>query len=282
MVVTIGKQGHVGLFACALLSAGVQPVDAAFESVAADTRSLAMGIAGVSCSGFTSGLFINPSRAGSMRALSVSTGFSPAPFGLPELRTASASITVPFAFGSFFTGISSCGFDLYRERTFRIGFGSSLSDNLDAGVNLTYYSLAIARYGHRGSMGIDLGLQVRIGVALILGFTACNVTGASVREGSSDIPQVFAAGLSFRASDEIALVADVSKDLQFPANAGLGVEYAIFGALRLRVGISSSPSTMNAGAGLVTEILQVDYAAHVHPVLGPTHQIGVVLVPGAW
>ena len=107
-------------------------------------------------------------------------------------------------------------------------------------------------------------------------------SGASVRDGSSDIPQVLAAGVSFRASDEIALVADVSKDLHFPANAGLGVEYAIFGSLHLRAGISSSPSTMNGGAGLVTEILRVDYAAHIHPVLGPTHQIGIVLVPGAW
>jgi hypothetical protein len=272
----------VRLFISALLSVGVQSVDAAFESVAADTRSLAMGVAGVSCSGFTSGLFSNPSRAASMQTFSISAGFTPAPFDIPELRTASVSITVPLFPGSLFAGFSSSGFDLYREHTFRVGFGASLSGSLDAGMNLTFYSLGIARYGHRLSTGIDLGLRVRIGGRLILGFTACNVTGASARDGGSDIPQVFAAGLSFRASDDIAVVADVSKDLHFPADAGLGIEYAILGSFQLRAGISTSPSTMNGGAGIVTEILRIDYAVQIHPVLGPTHQIGVVLLPGAW
>jgi hypothetical protein len=280
--VRIGGIGWKGTGIWVLLSVAFSYVHAAFEGGAVDTRSIAMGVSGVACPGLASGVFVNPSRAASIQNLSVSVGFSPAPFDLPELQTGSAAVVVPFSFGSLFVGAAYSGFRLYREHTFRLGAGSSLSDNLDVGVCLTYYSLGIDRYGNDGTLGLDLGVCVHLGTTLTLGFTALNFTGASIGDFADEIPQVFTIGLSFLATDELAIAADVTKDLHFPAETGVGVEYTSFRVLHLRAGISDSPSTMNAGIGLTTEILQVEYGVRIHPVLGPTHQIGVILLPGAW
>lgn len=278
----IGGVGWRCIAAWVALSPGISQVHAAFERYAADTRSFAMGVSGVACSDATSGPFINPSRAATMRDLSVSVGFSPAPFALPELQSGSAAVVAPFSFGSLFVATIRSGFRLYRESIFRIGGGSSVGDNLDWGVCVSYYSLAIERYGSDRSLGVDLGVRVHFGTTLTWGFTALNVTGASIGNTPGEIPQVFAAGLSFLAARELVIVLDLAKDLRFPVEVSAGLEYALFRLVRLRAGISNTPSTLNAGIGLSTDLLHFDYGVNVHSILGPTHQVGILLLPGSW
>ncbi len=255
-------------------------VHAAFEHLGRGSSVIAMGGASVAAALDAWAAFSNPAILPALDERVLSLYYSPQPFGLKELAHGSFSFVEPTSIGAFAVSGSRFGFELYRELDFQISYGGTLSDLLSGGVNLHYYHLSIERYGSAGTIGVDIGLLAHVSDQLRWGFTAFNVNAPTIGIAKEKLPQVFVTGLSYSPIPEATIAADIEKDIRYPAELHVGIEYTLMELLDLRAGTTSDPSTLSAGLGIHYSIVQLDYAFTDHTELGATHQVSLSVYLG--
>lgn len=217
----------------------------------------------------------------SARSTRVASFFARQSFGLAELRYGAAHIAEPTRWGTFSVGAGTFGFDAYREVHLNAGgargFSLGTSRRLHAGVNVRYYHTSIQDYGSAGAVGLGVGLLVAVLPTLDFGAHATNVNAPSLTPGE-DLPRTLAVGLSYAAAERLRVVADVFKDVDFPASLRGGVEARPVDVLALRAGVASAPNRFTAGAGVRLNRLRVDVAAEQHLELGwsPSASLAIV------
>jgi hypothetical protein len=81
--------------------------------------------------------------------------------------------------------------------------------------------------------------------------------------------------MSLSPATGLILNMDIFKDIDFPAELRVGIEYRILNRLALRTGMTTQPDNFSAGLGLSFSYFAVDYAMTSHPDLGITHQFGI-------
>ncbi len=261
------------LFTCMtyLGYAGVEPIPGA------GARAISLGKAYVGVWGDFWSLFYNP--AGIVGVNGIQAGaYIERRFGLKELTFGSAGLVMPFkesqAVGLDF---SSFGFDAYRENKVGMSYAIQLFDVLSIGAKVNYASVNIASYGSTSAFFVDIGLNTVITEQLSLGVNVYNVNrsrliGQSLEE---DIPTVFTAGIAYRPSAKVMVVADVQKDIDHQVSFRGGIEYVIIPALKARIGVSNEPLSWNAGLGFVFENLNLDLAFGYTDRLGYTPHLSL-------
>lgn len=216
------------------------------------------------------GVQANPaSRAG----LETPTGsfYARQGFGLSVLRYGAAHVAVPFGWGTVSSGLSSFGFEDYREvhasagyaRTFSFGTARALR----TGATLRYYHTSISGYGSAAAVGVHLGLGVSLLRSLHLGAYATNVNGPTLAD-DEPLPRTLAVGVYYRAFSSVRVMADVFKDIRFPATVRSGIEVRPVHPLFLRVGLTTLPVRFSGGIGVRLGPLRASVAAEQHQVLG--------------
>ncbi len=192
-------------------------------------------------------------------------------FGLSALRYGAASLAAPFSWGTVVGGASTFGFEEYREVHLTAGlarsfsFGTSRSFHL--GATVRRHHTRIAGYGSAGGWALNLGLLVQMLPSLHLGAHTTNVNGASLTDGEP-LPRTLSVGLHYRAHDDVRLLADVFKDVSFPATARAGVEVRPLDMVGLRAGVGTVPTRFSGGVGILLGLLEADLAAQQHQQLG--------------
>lgn len=192
-------------------------------------------------------------------------------FGLSMLRYGAVFSSWPTPWGVLSTGASTFGTEEYRETHLSLGYSRALqlgtTRNAHIGLVTRYYHTNIKEYGNDGAAGIHLGLLLPLLPTVSVGVHATNVNGPSFVDDES-LPQTLAIGLSYRASSSIRVVADVFKDLNFPASVRGGLEVHPISMLALRAGMITTPTQFTCGIGLHMNHLQADLAAEQHQELG--------------
>ena len=252
----------------------------AFERTTQGGRSVGMGGATVAEQQNLWAAFSNPGTLASLDQRSLSIFYSPQPFDLKELARGSFSFVEPMSFGVFSLSGSRFGFELYREVTASVSFGRRLTDQLQVGVSVNYYSLAIQNYGSAAAFGIDAGILVHVADDVRWGVAALNMNAPTIGEAKERLPQVFSMGVGYSPIPEATISAELEKDIRYPTELHLGVEYTMFEALSVRGGVTGEPSTLNAGLGIRYSLFQLDYAFSEHPDLGMSHQLSLSLFLG--
>jgi hypothetical protein len=218
----------------------------------------------------TTGVQANPAaRAGLARA--TAQFYARQSFGLSALRYGAAHGAVPFGWGTVSVGLSTFGFDDYREVHATTGYARGVSFGTSRTVRLgaafRYYHTSISGYGSTGAVGIHLGLGVSLLRGLHLGAHATNVNGATLAEGTP-LPRTLAVGLCYDATSTIRLTTDVFKDIRFPASVRGGLEVQPVSPLFLRAGVTTAPIRFAGGAGIRLGRLRAQVAAEQHQTLG--------------
>jgi hypothetical protein len=192
-------------------------------------------------------------------------------FGLSALRYGAAHLAVPARWGTVSGGASTFGGEAYREvhlsaglaRGFQLGTARAVR----VGATLRYHHTSITDYGGAGALGLNLGLGVAPLRSLHLGAVATNVTGAALVAGEP-LPRTLAVGLHYRALPRMVIVADVFKDVRFPAAVRGGLEVRPVDPLFLRAGVTTTPVRFSGGVGVRLGPLSVQVAAEQHQALG--------------
>lgn len=215
--------------------------------------------------------FANPGCLAVFDERILSVSYTPQPFGLKELSRAAFSYIEPTSIGTFAVSGSRFGFGLYREVDIQLAFSLPISGMFSAGGSLHYYHLGIERYGSAQTVGADIGLVAELSGQLQWGFAAFNVNAPSIGAARERLPQVFSTGLVYFPVPDAAIAADLEKDIRFPVEVHLGMQYRLLDLLSLRVGTIAEPSMFSAGIGLRLSFAGFDYSFTNHSDLGPTH-----------
>ncbi len=196
-------------------------------------------------------------------------------YGLAALRYGSVSLRWPQALWDWqmtlLGGASTFGGEGYREGHYSLGIARTLSFGtsraVSAGLLVRYYHTRIEGYGAAGAVGLHVGALFPLLPALRLGVHATNINAPALTKGEP-LPQTLALGLHYRVRSGVQVVADVFKDLSFPASLRGGVEVRPLSPIALRAGITSSPVRFTGGVGLRLRRLRVHLAAEQHRTLG--------------
>jgi hypothetical protein len=230
--------------------------------------------------GFPWTAFSNPGGLPSIQTRTLALSHTPGPFGLTDLAQSALAYVEPLSFGAAGLTVQRYGFELYREISVGLSAAVRLEDGWDAGISVNYFSLAIAGYGSAGAVGVDAGMVLELSDDVRAGFAALNLNAPTIGQARERLPQVFSIGLCYQPMEEVLLAADLVKDLGFPPDLLVGIEFAPVTMVRLLAGSGTDPSSFRAGVEVHYDPVGVGYAWSTHPDLGGTHHFSLVIAPG--
>lgn len=202
-------------------------------------------------------------------------------FGLRALRQESIRLVWPFSRHVVAAGVHAFGPPGYRETTLEAGYARALglgsARPLHVGLRIAGRRAVFDGYGGTSRLAVSAGLQLRLTHRVVFGVAAANLN-RPVRPGA-DLPRTLVAGLAARLHPALRVVADLEKNLLFPASMRGGLEATPDERITLWFGSGSFPARTAAGFRLALGHLRTSFAAERHPYLGWTPALGLTV---AW
>ena len=243
----------------------------AFEFQPIGAHTSGTGDTGVALAAGASGAFWNPAALTWGKRISL-FGMYDRPFGIAELATHAFSAGLRIGrhgLGARYTGF---GFALYKEQVFGLIYGLRVFQQLSLGLGIRALQLNTAGIPTQHWVVFDAGIRWQIRKGVFLGAAIWNAGGRH----TSLLGQSGTAGMGIAIMPQVALVADIQKEANFPTGAGIGIIYHIHPQLVLRTGAGGQPERLSAGFGLRKSGFAIDYAAVWHTILGITHRASVI------
>lgn len=218
--------------------------------------------------------YFNPARSSDMNQ--IDAFYSPAIFGLQEIRSTGISISNN-SFGINYTAaVHTFGFELYRETVFSLNLSLPVYDFLFLGSNANLNHLFIKDYGTGLALSIDAGARVFVLENLAAGFSVTNLNSCSMTLSNDPLPQALAAGVAF-VSEKLNIGLDYYREIGFPSALRIAAEYSPFNFITFRTGTASGANSINAGLSLRLSTFEIGYGGMFHRILGATHSFSVSL-----
>ena len=249
---------------------------AVWSPAGASTAATAGTQAGISGSFW--GLFGNPAGMIGIGQLTIGSHVEQR-FSIREMSAAQIGVVSPIrenqAFGA---RVSWFGLGNFGEGRYAISYSIEPLEKFRIGTSFNIYQSVIPSQGSGQTIFADVGLQYDVTSNLTLGMFAVNANRARLRnlgEGSP-LPTLLQAGLSFKASEEVTLMADISQEVAGPLSLRAGMQYQPTEILIIRAGVRTGPSAVSAGFGLKFDSLLLDVSADYIPLLGFSPHIGLI------
>ncbi len=169
------------------------------------------------------------------------------------------------------------GLGNYGEGRYGLTYAIEPLKGFRIGSGVSWYQMTIPGLGNGNSLYVDAGIHVDITDDLALGAFAVNLSQASLRQlgESSPLPTLLQAGIAYKASEQVTLLADVSQELGFRPGLRGGLEYRPGDRLTFRMGARSQPAGVSGGIGLRLDRLHFDFATEYQPLLGLTPHLAL-------
>ena len=221
------------------------------------------------------------------------------PWGIPFLTHVAGAIATELPRNAGSAAISyqtlgtrSGGTSLSTEGELALSHGLLLQKDIHTALAIGYslklitWSLASSITGASGEVdlgsaatfGLDIGASAQVWDRLRLGGVMHNINHPQLGTASfakRDLPQMFSGGLLYFPYHGVETSFDIERVLSGETQLKGGLNANIVTPLDLRFGIFTNPNGFSAGFGLHWRELIVDYAFVYHPVLSPTHQVGI-------
>jgi hypothetical protein len=240
-------------------------------------KQISMSNSDVALSDDVFSLFNNPAGLAQFNWRELGLYYSPAPYGLNELKNGYMCYAEPLGFGSAGVGVMTYGFELYHETKILLGFSTSYKHKLFTGVSCNYHIVTIEGYGNKAVIYFNAGCLGYLTDDFRIGFIFQNINRASFTSDADQIPINLDAGISYNVLYNFSLNFAVEKDIRFRASIKSGINYDIIDNLSLRLGFANEPAKFSCGIGIHYSIFNFDYAIYTHPDLGLTHQAGIII-----
>ena len=261
-----------------LSSFACHPVHGYFNSLPGGGRTLSLGHALVAIGAGPEAPFYNPANV--VRNSETCFFFScMQPYGLKELSSQLLASLVHTAYGNLVFAVSHFGNVLYHESTLAAGTGCSLFNRLDCGILLRLERLDISKYGSASAASSDAGCILRLGETVVLGAAASNIGCTKIGRNRENLSRRIRAGIGWKPDEAVLCLAEIEKEASFPCEVKAGIEFKCLPALIIRSGFENRPSFFSCGFGLIWKDVSLDYGMSIHPVLGTTHAVSVLLMP---
>ena len=221
-------------------------------------------------------VFNNPAGIAEISSIIANTSFEHR-FGLTELSTISAGAILPLSVGAGGISLARFGGEYFNVQRVGVSYANKFGLAL-LGIRANYDQYNIQGFGRRGILSLDFGGIAELTPEVFFGAFARNISQASFQGFSEEtLPTILSAGISYRPTPSIMANAEVEKDLNFPVNGKIGIEYLLREILLLRIGYQTQPSAPHFGLGFNYNNWQLDYAMQRHIFLGYIHQFSFAL-----
>lgn len=253
------------------------------ENQVAGARRVGLGFAYTGVRGDFWTLFHNPAGIAGIKKMEVGA-FVERRFLLEKLNYGTIGFVMPFKGAKHFAGLDVTGFGFggYAESKLGLTYAALLLERFSLGAKVNYVRTTIPNYGTKSSIFADFGLLASVTKEISVGFRVFNASQSYFSKVMEEkIPTTLDGGIAYQASEKVLVVADVQKQVNFPASFRGGIEYAIIDILKARIGASTQPTTVSAGLGLTLKNgLNVDFANTLHQQLGYTPSFSMSWVFG--
>ncbi|MCI0512547.1 hypothetical protein L0128_04990 [candidate division KSB1 bacterium] len=245
---------------------------AGFEDLGTNARAGGLGEAFVGLANTSDALFINPAGLARLNGFEMTTYFSQL-FGLKELNYSTLTVAQPLGRYTPAFGIHYFGYAAYRELSVNLALARHFQHKIYYGLTARYLSLTIKNYGSAATLSLDWGVILQTSPTFALGLVLKNWNRPQLE--NERLPQIISSGLAVIPFPDLILTLDLYKDIHFPLDTRVGIEYLLFQTLALRAGIASEPARLCLGCGIQVLNWRLDYAYRMHPILGGTHQVSI-------
>lgn len=199
-------------------------------------------------------------------------------FGIDELSLSAGSFVLPTKAGVFGFSLYQFGEGTFKEHKIGLAYALSLSEKLNAAVQLDYFSQQLPENSTSyGFATFEFGLAYKTTEQLTLGFHVFN----PIKNGFEWPGQENFKTSSYRLGGhydflDLALIsAEVQKTSNYQALWKTGLEFSPVKNLDLRFGISGRPVQYTLGLGYRIKKVSTDIAFSYHSYLGLTPSISL-------
>jgi hypothetical protein len=89
-------------------------------------------------------------------------------------------------------------------------------------------------------------------------------------------------GISYQPITQVLVLTEVEKELDYPVNVKVGLEYQLLQKLTLRAGVATATEQLAFGTGFRAKKLQFDYGFGRQSVLGNLHRLNYPVLLLTW
>ncbi len=189
-----------------------------------------------------------------------------------------AAALFPIGPGTGALSVFRFGDELYSESLVSISFANRLGIAA-LGGRLNYLQYRAEGFGIRNALTLNLGGLAELTSTLRLGAWIHNLNRPKLSTDGDHAPVRMATGLTYLPTDNLTLVTELEKELDYPTRWKLGMEYAFRKRLYARSGFNFKPNSVFFGMGFLVRKIQFDYALQYNPYLRTVHQGSVVIKP---
>lgn len=240
-------------------------------------KSISLANADVALSSDAFSLFTNPAGLAQMNWIEGGVFYSPSPFGMKELSNAFFVASIPTEYGSFGLGVTTYGFELYKENKFVLAYANRYVKNFFYGFSLSLNHLSIKNYGSDNALMFSLGALYYIATDLRFAFSVDNLNKATWGKEKNQIPTIYKTGVSYDVLPEVSINLSLENEIGFNPSMQCGINYDISEYFSLRSGFANEPAKYSAGIGINYSQFEIDYAIFTHQELGLTQQFSVLV-----
>jgi len=198
-------------------------------------------------------------------------------FLMSELGMKAFAAVLPTKQGSFGLHVNSFGYSQYSEMKAGIAYARQLGERFSMGVQLDYLGTRLGEnYGSSSAVAGEIGILAEPVKNLTVGLHLFNPTRARL-SGNLDerIPTIMRFGMSYKFSEQVFVIAEAEKDVDFKTQFRGGIEYRPLPAFYIRAGAASNPGIVSMGFGVVLKKFRLDIASSFHSVLGFSPSVGL-------
>lgn len=165
---------------------------------------------------------------------------------------------------------------LYSEVRLGAAYGYRLGV-VNIGGRLDVLQVSFQDLGSRRTVAASLGGQADVvPERLSFGVYLYNLNQTKLANYQDErVPTVLRAGLAYRPSKQVLLLAETEKDVEHDAGLKAGLEYLPLPAVAIRAGYASLSQQTTGGVGVKAGNFQFDYAAGWHSALGLSQFLSV-------
>ena len=244
---------------------------AAFEFSAAAGPAAAM-VAGGAIADWRGAASANPALAAACGRFNAAMSYEQ-PYALAGLKHAGAQAGASFGRIAIVAAGSDLGLESYHEYDLGLALATSVLQSGTFGVGA--HALAI-----RSGGDVEFAPAFDAGGCWDFGRVRVAVSGTRLNGprlgGAGDLASTIMLSAAWRPVDELLLAGDLVRDGSND-EVRLGGEFRIIPALGLRAGLGTAPLRYAAGVAATAGPVVLDYAFHLHPVLGGSHHLGLQL-----
>lgn len=192
---------------------------------------------------------------------------------LKELAEQSATVSMPFRYGSLGAVVQYTGDADYNRMKTGLSYARTFGNRFAAGLQLDYLRTALGNeLGSSNNVTFEAGIMLKISDKALFATHVFNPLNVKLNSDGDRIPAIFKSGIAYTFSDSFNASAEFVLNSELPADFAIGAEYAINQQLFVRAGARMNPFIYTFGFGYKSNRFSIDLGSSVHEQLGITPQ----------